>query len=967
MTCIMRSGAWFLLLAAVVVSALSSRAAAADKPNIVVILTDDAGYNFFNFAKAANGGTSIYPFESPNLDALAAQSVVVREGYVAAPVCGPSRAGLLTGLAPNRFGYEDNADTYNSSQPQQGLVTEQVTIAQRLKNLGYTTGAIGKWHEGFTQGYNRPLDKGFDEFYGFLAGHRSYWSNQPFGDSNINWSIIKQNSFYEAQYRTEGNPANYDIRGDQTPGAPDAVPQRYITDAWGEEAVKFIDNHADDEEPFFLYLAYTAPHTPGSSASTKKSDWDHFSHIDLEQWRTVAAQSYAMDRSVGDVMASLAANGIDDNTIVVFMNDNGPLPTVGDVDPMYGWKGTTYEGGIRVPFLIKAPGLTPGVHDDPITAYDLLPTFINAAGGNMEGVPTDGVDVMPYLSGETDVDPHGTIFWRHWDAWSVRKGDWKLTTGITNPDGSRSNPVKLFNITEQNQNEKNAGVAAQNPDKVAVMLAELAHWEAGMAKPKWGALGALTQNTFDHFVFRNDQASTNWGAASVWHKGGTTQAVTMNRADPYANAIFEFTVKNDTDYTSTNDMVRISRQTFMLNQLRLTGTFSGAANHQGTLNGNALLFVKSLTGALPQIRLDATDSGGAAKFAFHLQNEIQLMDNLEITGNGTQNFVISGNIVDFYIANTPASVVSQIVSPHNVKKLGTSKVTLSGNNTFGGSLSVEGGQVVLDGVAAAINGASSIVISNAASFVLQNGTVAVQTVDRSSGGAFQFNGGTLKAVTVLGNLVNNGGTFAPGNSPAASKVVGNYVQNSGKLQVEIGGADAGSQYDTLQVTGQAGLADTLQVQFLNSYAPTAGRAFQILTAKQGVSGTFSTTLLPSLSAGLFWNVMYGPNSVILAVAPTNSLTFIPGDFDLNGTVDSSDYTIWRDRLGMASSIGDANFDGQVTVADYSIWRSNFGASLTGSGSGAFAIGVPEPGTITLSIVMMVAGAASKRRRHSLAL
>src|SRR3990172_332523 len=225
-----------LLLVAAIGSIAGS--ACATQPNIVIIMSDDAGYNFFGFPAEAQG-ISEAPFETPNLDALATQSVVLKQGYVAAPLCGTSRAGLLAGQYQERYGYEDNLSSFSSEGPTWGLAEGQVTIAQRLKSLGYSTGAIGKWHAGYYEGLNRPLDKGFDEFYGILGGQRTYWTENGFV---LDRGIHKNNQYYEEQYRTQGDPSLYD-----------PVMGRYVTDAWGEEAVNFIDSHADDANPFFLY------------------------------------------------------------------------------------------------------------------------------------------------------------------------------------------------------------------------------------------------------------------------------------------------------------------------------------------------------------------------------------------------------------------------------------------------------------------------------------------------------------------------------------------------------------------------------------------------------------------------------------------------------------------------------------------------------------------------------------------
>ena len=244
---------------------------------------------------------------------------------------------------------------------------------------------------------------------------------------------------------------------------------------------------------------------------------------------------------------------------------------------------------------------------------------------------------------------------------------------------------------------------------------------------------------FDHFVFRNNLTATAfWNTASYWTEGGTANLATLKPADAYANAIIEFAVRDDADYTATNDMRRMSNRTFMLNDLRLTGDFNGVQGRSATLNGNPVLFLKSLSGVAPQIRLDALSTGTAANFTFNLDLEIQLLDDLEITGNGTENFVINGQIRDHYELLTNVPTV-----PKGIVKKGTSRVTLTGNNIFGGTLTIEGGRVTLDGASAAINGAAGIVVGSGGEFVLTSGTVAVQTIDNSAiGGVFHFNGGT---------------------------------------------------------------------------------------------------------------------------------------------------------------------------------------------------------------------------------
>jgi len=886
-------------------------ALAAAKPNIIVIMSDDAAYSDFGFTAAFhNISTKI---KTPNLDALAQQSVFGSSFYTAHSLCSPTRAGLLTGQYSQRYGYEYNIS--NDVNSTEGLVGQQITMAQRLKPLGYTTGIVGKWHLGYTDGVNRPLDKGFDEFFGLLGGGRHFFQES----AGIYGSLWKNNQPYETQWRQEGDTSRYD-----------PVKGRYLTDAFGEEATDFVNRHAADENPFFLYVPLTGPHEPWEA---KQSDLDLFLDVPDVNRRTIAAMTYAVDRAVGDVLGALQANGIDDNTIVVFTNDNGATSYIKN-PPFRGHKGTAYEGGIRVPFLIKAPGLQPGVYNAPLTALDLLPTFLSAAGGDVTQFAHDGYDVMPLLKGEATDDPNKARFWRNFDSYAVRKGDWKLTR--ISP-GYPSGPF-LFNLAND-PDENDYSNNARYPQKVAELTRELTYWEAQMAKPKWGGDDStLSQNLFDHFVFRNDlAASTNWSTASAWLQGGTANIKTMSRADAYANGIFEFGVRNDADYTATNDMKRMTRETFMLNQMRLTGSFGGAANRQGTINGNAVLFVKSLNGELPQIRLDATSSGTPAGFTFQVSNELQLLHDLEITGDGTQQFVISGRIRDYYEPLQP-----NVTTPHNVRKMGTSTVTLTGNNTFAGELTIDGGRVLVSGPSAAIVGASRININNGGRLALDGGTIDVPQINVAPGGRLSLLSGTLRIHSVVGDLEGAGGVFSPGNSSSDGAISGNFTLDSGAtLRVQLSNPGPGNPSGRLSIGGAATLGGMLLVQFANGFTPTSLQSFEFLTADE-IQGGFSQFSLPALSNGLGWQLRYTTRSVALSVQPSaNTLSIAPiGDYNLDGQVDSADYTVWRDSLGSTTALAaDGNGDHLVNDVDYGIWKAHFGtvATLPGDFNGDGAV------------------------------
>ena len=932
MKLLFRLGAHLIALAAGSLCSSSSVCAAA-KPNIVMIVSDDAAYSDFGFSAALNNQST--DIQTPNLDALAQRSVIGASYYTPVSLCSPTRAGLLTGQYPQRFGYEENLT--NDINSPLGLSSDQITIAERLKPLGYTTGIVGKWHLGYIDGANRPGDKGFDESYALLGGGRDYWTS-----GNAINAIWKNNVYHETQFQVEGDPTRYD----PTNG-------RYVTDAFGEEAADFINRRADDPDPFFLYTALTGPHTPFQA---KQSDLDHFAHIADPTRRTIAAMTYAVDRAVGDVLNALEAKGIADNTIVVFMNDNGAESGILN-PPFKGHKGTAWEGGTRVPMLISAPGLQAGVYNSPFSGYDILPTLVTAAGGDVSQFAHDGTDVMPFLKGDASDDPNRPYIMRKNGSWSIRKGDWKLVLPATGFPGPH-----LFNV-KNDPGENVFGLYLQYPAIYAQLQRDFTNWEATMAKPKWGALGAQNKNLFDHFVFRNNlAATTNWSATNSWIQGGTNNIKSMIADDAYANGIFEFTVRNDADYTANNNMKRMSAQTFMLNEFRFTGNFNGASNRQGLLTGLPVLFVKNLSGAGPKIRLDATSSGTSAAFTFQIDNELQILNDLEITGNGTQNFRINGRIRDYYEPGEPNNVL-----PHNVRKTGTSTVTLAGNNTFTGALSVEGGTLFVDGPSAAINGTTSISIANGAQVSLKSGLVKTPALSVESAGLFAVDGGRLEAKHIVGDLVMNTGTFVPGyTAPALTTITDDFTQNAGALLLEIGGANPGTGYDQLAVGDLATIAGELQVQFVSGFLPSLDQSFQIITAGSLV-GNFTSHMLPTLPNGYSWRVLYSTNDITLSVLPPGQSNVINpvGDFNLDGYVNIADYTVWRDSVGSSTNFAaDANGDDLINSLDYDLWKAHFGEHFNfGNGSGTIS-NVPEPSAlILLAIAVLICKCEEVSIRH----
>lgn len=403
---------------------LALSATSADQPNIVILLADDLGYGELG----CQGNPQI---PTPHIDSIADQGVRCTQAYVTAPNCSPSRAGLLTGRIPTRFGYEFNPIGAKNEDPSAGLPREQRTLAQLLHDGGYTTGVIGKWHLGGTAGYN-PLRRGFDEFFGFLhEGH--FFVPPPYrgvttmlrrrtlpGGGQGRWS--SERLIYTTHMGHDEPP--YDADNPIYRGGQPVAESQYLTDAFTREAVDFIDRHSD--KPFLLYMAYNAVHSPLQGADAYMQ---RFASIEDVHRRIFAAMLSNLDDSVGDILNKLRAEQLEEKTLLFFLSDNGgPTRELTSSNlPLRGEKGTMYEGGIRVPFMIRWPGVLPAgtTYDAPVTSLDILPTSL-AAAGVASTRPYDGVDLAPYLSGKKDGRPHDVLYWRQGHKTAVRVGDWKL-------------------------------------------------------------------------------------------------------------------------------------------------------------------------------------------------------------------------------------------------------------------------------------------------------------------------------------------------------------------------------------------------------------------------------------------------------------------------------------------------------------------------------------------------------------
>lgn len=411
------------------------------RPNIVLLFADDLGWGELG----AQGGKDV---ATPHIDSIARDGARFTNGYVSCPVCSPTRAGMLTGRYQQRFGHEFNPGNEQQAPENFGLPLDQKTAGDRLRAAGYATGWIGKSHQGYKPEFN-PTHRGFDEFYGFLAGARAYFPNN-----------------------SASNPAPM-LRGTER------VQEDfdYTTFAFAREANSFIERHKDG--PFFLYLPFNAVHSP---LQAPESHLARFAHINDTKRRTFCAMLSALDDAVGQVLDSLAKNGLTENTLVFFISDNGgPTPqTSSSNGPLRATKGTVYEGGIRVPFFLKWPGhVKPGtVCDTPVIALDMLPTALAAAGATTNDPLLEGGDLVGYLHDEKKQPLHEALFWRFGKQYAVRHGDWKLLVSLKG-DGK----PELYNLRDDIGEEND--LASKEPARVAELQALYDAWNAKNIPPLW--------------------------------------------------------------------------------------------------------------------------------------------------------------------------------------------------------------------------------------------------------------------------------------------------------------------------------------------------------------------------------------------------------------------------------------------------------------------------------------------------
>ena len=460
-----------------------------DKPNIILILADDLGFNDVSYY---NGGAADGSLLTPHIDSLAKEGVAFLNGYAASPVCSPSRAAIMTGRYSSRYGFEftpypaqaarimnllrqdGELGTINLEGVQWdevgltvgGLPNEEITIAEMLKENGYYTAHIGKWHlGGFTDGM-MPNDQGFDDSL-MLNSSLYFPKNHPdIVNAKID-SSVEDMVWASSQYAASFN------------GSKPFKPGGYITDYYTDEAVKVIDNNKD--RPFFLYLGHFAPHNPLQSL---KKDYEKHSHMENHTLQVYAGMIEALDRSIGKILSALEKNGLTENTLIIFTSDNGGAGYIGldNINKPYrGWKLTHFEGGMHIPFFAKWPAkIKKGMkYDKRIHHTDIFSTILGAANiEHPKEITIDGVNLIPFLNDEKIGEPHETLYWKNVTYQAIIHDNWKLM---------RSKYPKekeyLYNLGKDPYEQSN--LAMSEPEIKSLLHEKLNTHIESMPEPSW--------------------------------------------------------------------------------------------------------------------------------------------------------------------------------------------------------------------------------------------------------------------------------------------------------------------------------------------------------------------------------------------------------------------------------------------------------------------------------------------------
>lgn len=459
-------------------------------PNVVIIVADDLGKNDLQLYSADG-------LDTPHIQQLASEGIVFTEAYSTSAVCNPSRAGLITGRYQQRFGnerqimgryarnpfeffvFKNFVNTsplqliepwYSASETElrkQGLPESEVSLFEAFHAAGYRTGCMGKWHLGYNEPF-LPHNKGVDEFYGFYEAFSLY---APRGTREMvnHRHRIFQNKMIWRQKR-KGPSAI--VRNGQ-----EVEEHEYLTMRIAQEACRFIQQNEGD--PFLLFVPFNAPHTPFQAP---QSYYDRFSQVTDKNKRVYYAMIAALDDAIGSILAQLRESGIEENTLIFFCSDNGGATYTGATDngDLKGGKMTQFEGGLNVPFVVKWKGTLEGGDqcDAPVSLMDIFSTALSSCHIPLPAhVPVDGVDLLPFLSGETMLAPHEYLYWKTDFSKSLRHGKWKLMLN------SRDGFLLLYDLEADKQEIYD--LQGTYPGEVELLLDQLAAWEQELIPPLW--------------------------------------------------------------------------------------------------------------------------------------------------------------------------------------------------------------------------------------------------------------------------------------------------------------------------------------------------------------------------------------------------------------------------------------------------------------------------------------------------
>lgn len=480
------------------------------RPNIIIILADDLS----KMDVSLYGGKNVL---TKNIDAIGQNGAIFEEAYISSPICAPSRAGMLTGRYQQRFGFEINiherypqnrleyygykwlytTDAFQlrasengievptfEAMHQQGLPPTEFLLPEVLKKHGYATAAMGKWH----LGYNKtalPINRGFDYHYGFYEAFSLYAAVE---DTNIVNQYL--DDFTDAFIWQKARTGNCAIRkNDQI-----IEEKGYLTDRIAEESAQWMEQHQKQhkDQPFFMYIPFSAPHTPYQAT---KEYYDKYAHISSPEKRIYYAIIHSLDDAVGLIMDKLKELDLEENTIVYFLSDNGGATycVAPDNAPLKGGKLTNFEGGINVPFMMQWKGTIPAgtVYKKPISSLDIFATSAALAQCILpEQNPLDGVNIIPYLLDSTYIErtPHDVLYWRSCGHKAILKRPWKMVKDDI------SKVVQLYNLESDKYEHKN--LAKEYPEILKELEADLEAWEGKMIESNWPNV-MFNKNTFD--------------------------------------------------------------------------------------------------------------------------------------------------------------------------------------------------------------------------------------------------------------------------------------------------------------------------------------------------------------------------------------------------------------------------------------------------------------------------------------